>query len=366
MTELRPGPANHLCDVAGLAVGHAGDAAALTGVTVVLPAARMVAAVDIRGGGPGTRETALLAPGNLVEAIDALVLAGGSVFGLDAAGAVVARLAAAGRGFDVGGARVPIVPAAILYDLANGGTKPWLDGGPAPFRALAEAAFDAAASGGSRALGNVGAGLGAKAGTLKGGLGSASTVDPVTGITVGALAAANPFGGAVQPGSDSVWAWPFELAGELGGQIPPAGPLPAGTDPLPPPTHLPIAGVRSSTPGAADPGANTTLMVVAVDAALDRALLQRVAMMAQDGLARAVRPAHTPFDGDTLFALATGDRPLPEPRAGAVARLGAIAADTLARAVARGVFAAEAIPGFPAYRERHRAGFRHDPAASGA
>jgi len=344
---IRPGPFNAITDVAGIAVGNAEDAEALTGVTVVLPAGRAVAAVDIRGGGPGTRETALLEPGNLVEAVDAVVLAGGSVFGLDAAGMVTERLAAAGRGFAVRNAVVPIVPAAILFDLANGGVKPWLAGGQPPYRALASQAFDAALAGRPLALGNAGAGMGATAGPLKGGLGTASAVDAETGITVGALAAANPFGSAVQPGSDALWAWPLERAGELGGQHPPSAAPREDDDPL-----------SATTAGeAAAPGGNTTLMVVALDAALDRPQLRRIAMMAQDGLARAVRPAHTPFDGDTLFALATGARPLPGLAPRGIARLGAIAADVVARAVARGVFEAAAVPGFPDYRSRHRGGF---------
>lgn len=350
MTAIQPGPLNHLCDVAGIAVGHAADVHALTGVTVILPDRRVPAAVDIRGGGPGSRETALLASGNSVEAVDSLVLAGGSVFGLDAAGAVVEHLAAARRGLAVGDLRIPIVPGAVVFDLTNGGDKPWMAGGPAPYRALAIAAVEAAEAGGRFDLGNVGAGMGAKARTLKSGVGSASTVDGTTGVTIGALAVVNPFGTAVQPGSDTLWAWALERSGELGGQRPPGAAVAADHDPVPP---------NATLGGSAHPGGNTTLMVVAVDAALDRSQLQRIAMMAQDGLPAAIRPAHTPFDGDMLFALSAGDRPLAEPIAWSVARIGALAADTVARAIARGVFAAEALGDYAAYREVHRAGFGH-------
>jgi L-aminopeptidase/D-esterase-like protein len=348
MPPPRAGPRNLITDVDGILVGNAEDRRAWTGTTVVLPEAPCVAAVDVRGGAPGTRETDALDPACLVDRVHAVVLSGGSAFGLEAAAAVAAILAARGIGFEVGSARVPIVPAAILFDLLNGGEKGW--GGRSPYRRLGRRALAAAAT--DFALGNAGAGFGAKADRLKGGLGSASIV-AADGLQVGALAAVNPHGSAVMPGADCLWAWPFEREGELGRQVPPSGPLPADEDlgGAPPP----------SSPLSSSPAANTTIGVVATNAILDKAEARRLAIMAQDGYARAVRPAHTPFDGDTVFALATGRIELPEPRAAALARLGALAADCVARAVARGVFEAAPLGAWPAYREAHRAGFRDDP-----
>ncbi|MEQ9815139.1 MAG: P1 family peptidase [Azospirillaceae bacterium] len=331
-----PGPLNAITDIAGITVGNAEDRQVWTGVTVLLCERPLVAAVDVRGGAPGARDTDLLAPDKLVEGVDALVLAGGSEFGLDAAGEVVTRLSARGRGLAIGARPVPIVPAAILFDLANGGDKDW--GLDPPYRRLAAAALDNV--GATFALGNAGAGYGAKAADYKGGLGSASARDGETGITVGALIAANPVGTPVMPGSDSLWAWPFEQAGELGGQPAPSQPVP------------PDAGLALDS-SLARPQANTVIGVVATDADLSKAEAQRLAVMAQDGYARAVRPSHTVFDGDLLFALASGARSLPEPRARALARLGAIAADVVTRAFARGIYEAETLGRYVAYRERH-------------
>ncbi|MGF6226188.1 L-aminopeptidase/D-esterase-like protein [Inquilinus ginsengisoli] len=305
---IRPGPRNSITDIAGILVGQAEDLAVRSGVTVLLPEMRCTAAVDVRGGAPGTRDTDALDPTCLVEAIDAVVLSGGSVHGLEAASGVVAWLAARGRGHPVGTIRVPIVPAAILFDLTNGGDKNW--GDTPPYRALALAACDAA--GAEVRQGNAGAGTGAKTATCKGGLGTASAIDPETGITVGALVAANPVGAVTMP-DGTFWAWPWEQEGEFGGPHRPTGP--AGPEP-----EL----YRHPAP---EPGGNTTIGIVAVDAALTKAEARRLAIMAQDGLARAIRPVHTPMDGDTIFALATGAVPLPEPRAVALARIGAIAAD---------------------------------------
>lgn len=333
----RPGPRNLVTDVDGIRVGNAEDARAWSGTTVVLPDERAVAAVDVRGGGPGTHETDALAPTGLVQAVDAVVLTGGSAFGLEAASGAMAWLAERGRGFAVRGRRVPIVPAAVLFDLANGGDKDW--GAVPPYRRLAIEALDRA--GQDFALGNAGAGLGAKAGDLKGGLGSASLVGD-DGMQVGAVVAANPAGSVVMPGQPTLWAWAFELDGEMGGQPPP-------TAPVPPDPALPF-------PDRLEPGANTTIGVVAVNADLTRVEAQRVAIMAQDGLARAVRPAHTPFDGDTIFVLATGTHALgAERRAAAIGRLGAMAADCVARAIGRGVYEARALGAYPAYRDRHGA-----------
>ena len=341
---LKPGKRNLITDVDGIRIGNAADETAWTGVTVVLPmapaVAPAVAAVDVRGGAPGTRETDALDPSCLVEMVHAVVLSGGSAFGLDAAGAIAAALGARGIGFPVGTARVPIVPSAILFDLLNGGAKDW--GETPPYRALAQAALAAAErpdGAGAFALGNVGAGYGAKAGRLKGGLGSASAVDP-EGLQVGALVAVNAWGEVVMPGSGCFWAWALEQGGEFGGRKPPRSGVPL--DPALP---------RDPLSGAA--GANTTIGVVATNAALSKAEARRVAIMAQDGFARAIRPAHTPFDGDTVFVLATGGHAIAEPRAHALARIGAIAADCVARAVSRGVHAAAALGSWPSWRESY-------------
>jgi L-aminopeptidase/D-esterase-like protein len=330
----RPGPRNLITDVPGLAVGHAQDARVRTGVTVILPTAAAVCACDVRGGGPGTRETDALAADTLVEAVHAVVLAGGSVYGLAAADAVCAWLGALGRGFSFAGRPgvppSPVVPAAILYDLANGGDKAW--GEQAPYHALGRAAALAASE--DFALGTAGAGYGAMAGGLKGGLGSASII-AADGIAVGALAAVNAFGSVVRPGGRAFWAAPFEIDAEFGG-LGSAG-APAAPDDW---------GLAKPNPAA--PRQNTTIACVATDVALTPAQARRVAVMAQDGLARAVRPVHAPFDGDVVFVLSTARRPLAEPTAFTLARIGALAADTLARAVARGVYEATPwAPGLP-------------------
>ena len=324
---MRPGPRNLITDVAGLSVGQAEDAKARTGVTVVLPDDRAVAAVDVRGGGPGTRETDALAADTLVEAVDAIVLAGGSVYGLAAADAVTAWLGARGRGFHLGpGAPpAPIVPAAILYDLANGGDKRW--GQAPPYRDLGLAAVKAADL--EFILVSVGAGAGARAGGLKGGVGSASIEGD--DFTVGALAAVNSYGSVVRPGGRAFWAAPFEIGDEFGGV--------ATAESRVSPDDWGLAKRQASA------RENTTLAVVATDAELTPAEARRLAVMAQDGLARAIRPVHTPFDGDVVFVLATGRRALPDPRPFSLTRLGALAADCVARAIARGVFAAAAWPG---------------------
>jgi L-aminopeptidase/D-esterase-like protein len=328
MGANRPGPGrrNLITDVPGLKVGQAEDVDVRTGVTVILPDERAVCACDVRGGAPGTRETDALAPENLVDAVDAVVLSGGSVYGLAAADGVVSWLGARGRGFGLvdGIPKSPVVPAAILFDVANGGDKGW--GETPPYRDLGRRAVEAA--GLDVALGSAGAGCGAMAGGLKGGTGSASVVTE-DGYTVGAIVAVNSWGSVIAPGGRTFWAAPFELDGEFGG-LGAAG-LTAGPDQW----------------GSAKRPAetrNTTIACVATDAALTPAQAKRLAVMAQDGFARAIRPVHAPFDGDVVFALSTGARPLVEPAAYTLARLGALAADTLARAVARGVFEAKPWP----------------------
>ena len=328
----RVGPRNAITDVPGVRVGNADDADVRSGVTVIVPDQPAVAAVDARGGGTGSRETELLDPAATVEECHAIVLSGGSAYGLDAAGGVMTRLREHGRGLAVGDAIVPIVPAAILFDLLNGGDKEW--GDAPPYRDLGYAA--AAAASDEFALGNAGAGLGATAGPLKGGLGSASVVHE-DGVTVGALAVVNCLGSVLMPDSPTFWAWPFERDGEFGSQAPPPADLPRDLE------------YAFDVPT----GASTTLAAVATDAALTKAQAKRVAIMAQDGLARAIRPVHTPLDGDTLFVLSTGARPLGEPLVD-IPRIGMLAADCVARAIARGVYEADGVGDHPGYQDRYR------------
>lgn len=331
---IRPGPRNTIADVPGVLVGSAEDLRVRTGVTVIVAPERAVAAVDVRGGGPGTRETDLLAAENLVDAVDAIVLSGGSVYGLGAADGVVAALGAAGKGFRLLPTSIPapIVPGAILFDLANGGDKAW--GRDPPYARLGAAALEAASR--EVRLGSVGAGTGAMAGGLKGGLGAASLVLP-DGATVGALAAVNSFGSVVMPGTRAFWAWAHEIDDEFGA--------------APPPTRRVDAldwGLAKTSPA---PRTNTTIAVVATDVALTPAQAKRVAVMAQDGLARAIRPVHAPTDGDVVFALSTGARPLDTTTPAALTLIGAAAADVLARAVARGVYLATPLAGERCWRD---------------
>jgi D-aminopeptidase len=315
---------NLITDVPGLKVGHADDTRLGSGATAIVFDVPAVGSIDVRGGGPGTRETALLDPAQTVEGIDAIALSGGSAFGLDAASGVQGWLKEQKRGFAVRGARVPIVPAAILFDLLSGGDKEW--GRFPPYREIGYAA--AAAAGLDFALGSVGAGLGATTVDCKGGLGSASAQSS-DGHTVGALAVVNAAGSVLIGGGPWFWAAPFERDNEFGGRgLPPAF------------SH---AALEPYTKGSARE--STTLVVVATDAVLNKAQAKRLAVMAQTGLARAIYPVHTQLEGDVLFAVSTGRRPLADPLVG-LTRLGALAANVVARAVARGVFEATALP-FP-------------------
>lgn len=318
---LTAGMRNLITDVPGVLVGNAQDARLKSGVTVLTSDRAFVAAVHVMGGAPGTRETDLLSPEATVSAVDALVLSGGSAFGLDAASGVVAALRRQGRGFVARGQAVPIVPAAILFDLANGGAKDW---DTSPYPALGEAAFAAAAE--DFAIGSVGAGTGTLTATLKGGLGSASVVLD-TGATVGALVAVNAIGEVTHDDGRHFWAAPFEIGDEFGGH----GPAPMG-----PPPKMRLKGM--------DEGAATTIAIVATDAALTKAQARRVAVAAHNGIARAIVPAHTLLDGDLVFAVSTGRRSLADPIGDLVA-IGHAAALCLSRAVARGVYAATAAEG---------------------
>jgi L-aminopeptidase/D-esterase-like protein len=332
---FRTGPRNLITDVAGLAVGNAADARLKSGVTAVVCEEPTVASYQILGGAPGTRETDLLEPHNSVPAINAVVLSGGSAFGLDAASGVQAALRERGIGFEMGGHRIPIVPTAILFDLRNGGDKDW--GRFPPYRELG---YEAAhAVGHDFPLGTVGAGTGALSAGLKGGLGSASTVLD-NGITIGALAAVNPTGSVTVARSRHFWAAPFEIGNEFGGL---GYPLP-----MPDSARKILLKFRDRN----DAG-NTTIAVIATDAVLSKAEAKRLAMAAHDGFARAIWPTHTPADGDLVFALATG-------RSGKTVEfddaidLYAAAGATMARAIARGVHAATAADGdlFPVWSSR--------------
>jgi L-aminopeptidase/D-esterase-like protein len=337
---LKPGPRNLITDVDGLLVGNAEDPRLRSGVSVLLGERPFVASVDVRGGGPGTRDTDLLHPSCRVDQIDAICLSGGSAYGLSAADGVMRWMRERGRGLAVGSTVVPIVPTAILFDLLNGGDKGW---DWPPYRDLAYQATGRAAR--DFALGNTGAGLGAKAGNLKGGLGSASAVDPASGLQVGALVAVNARGYATMGDMPQFWAWALEQNGEFGGLAPPKHGLElAVSHNRSDLTHDPADLARS------DPRANTTIAVVATNARLDKASAQRMAMMAQDGLARSIRPVHTPQDGDTVFAVATGTHDLgSDPLA--VGELGTLAADCLARAVARGVYNAATLGAARGWRD---------------
>ncbi|MBZ9904707.1 P1 family peptidase [Mesorhizobium sp. BR115XR7A] len=324
---FRTGPRNLITDVMGLRVGNASDARLKSGVTTVLCDESAVAGVQILGGAPGTRETDLLEPHNLVETIHAVVLSGGSAFGLDAASGVQAALRERGIGFEVGGFRVPIVPAAILFDLRNGGDKDW--GRYSPYRDLGYESVQAAAV--DFQFGTAGAGTGALTSGLKGGLGSASTLLD-NGITIGALAAVNPTGSVTVGRTRHFWAAPFEIGDEFGGLGYPS--------PMPEDAKRILLKYRDKDHGRQmDSGGNTTIAVIATDAVLTKAAAKRLAISAHDGFVRAIWPTHTPADGDLVFALATGKSGV-ELTADAAIDLYAAAGATMARAISRGVFAA--------------------------
>ncbi len=317
---MQPGPKNLITDIAGLRVGNAQDAMIKTGATVLTGARPFVAGVHVMGGAPGTRETDLLAPDKTVQKVDALVLSGGSAFGLDAASGVADGLRASGRGFLVGDQNVPIVPGAILFDLLNGGDKAWADN---PYKALGRRALDTASE--RFEIGTSGAGFGASVVDLKGGLGSASIRMP-SGHIVGALVAVNALGQVTVGNGPNFWAAPFEIEGEFGG-LGPASRHQPGALPL----HK--GGPREAT----------TIAIVATDAALTQSQTTRMAVAAHDGMARAIVPSHTPMDGDLIFAAATGEKRLGN-AAIETLQLGHAAALCLSRAIARGVYAATPDP----------------------
>ncbi|MCB2145149.1 MAG: P1 family peptidase [Deltaproteobacteria bacterium] len=328
----RAGKTNGLTDVPGIWVGHYTDTRAASGTTVVMCPEGAVGGVDVRGAAPGTRETDLLAPENLVEKVQAICLSGGSVYGLAAADGVVRHLESRSIGFPLDSTHVaPIVPSAVLYDLGRGAEfRPPVDSH------WGDLACRSAAPGPVK-TGCVGAGTGAMSGGIKGGLGSASIVLD-TGATVAALVAVNSLGSTVDPATGTFWEARLEIEKEFAGHI----------------RHR----VMLPEPPTGSPGENTTLAVVATDAVLTKAQAKKIAMMAHDGMARAIRPAHTMFDGDIVYCLATGQRPLPEtpgffsaPVARAVNDIGHAAADCLARAIIRGILDAKSGYGLTAYRD---------------
>lgn len=313
---MQPGPTNSLCDIVGLRVGNAQDTTLKSGTTVVVGDAPFVASVAVMGGAPGTRETDLLAPDKSVAEVDALVLSGGSAYGLDACSGVMDGLRSDGRGFRIGSALIPLVPGAILFDLLNGGDKTWKDN---PYHALGLAAYRAATT--EFGIGTIGAGTGALTAMLKGGLGTASLRLP-DGSTVAALVAANPVGAVTTPGDRHFYAAPFEMNAEFGG----VGPDPA--------SGLGLSR-ESRKMRAMSARTNTIIAIVATDATLTKAQCHRVATAAHDGIARACVPAHTPNDGDLVFALTTGARPAAD-----ILMTGHGAALCLSRAIARAVYSA--------------------------
>ncbi|MBU2532955.1 MAG: P1 family peptidase [Alphaproteobacteria bacterium] len=335
---------NHITDVAGISVGHAGSASLLSGVTAIVFDEPAIGALAVMGGAPAGRDTECLAANRLVEHVDAVVLSGGSGFGLDAATGVQAWLREQGRGFPVGGARVPIVPQAICFDLLNGGDKDW--GRYPPYRELGfEAASTAAAS--ELSLGSVGGGVGATTVNYKGGIGSASATTSF-GARVGAMMLVNALGSATVGNGPHFWAGALENGDEFGG-------LGAASRITPQDRALIWKG---GPPGGGAVPQATTIGIVATDVMLTKAQAERLAIAAHDGFARALRLTHALYDGDMLFAASTGRQALP-PGPGPLIELGGVAADCVARAIARGVYHASRpgphYAGPPPYSEVHTA-----------
>jgi D-aminopeptidase len=329
------GALNLLTDIAGLRVGNTHDAGVATGVTAIVFDMPNMAAAVVRGGAPGGRGTSDLEPEMLLTGVDACLLSGGSIFGLDASGGAMSYLRSLGRGVAIGPARIPVTAQAITFDLLNGGNKDW--GRVPPYWELGYRAAESATAG-PFALGTVGGGYGATTATCKGGLGSASVVTR-SGITVAAIVVVNAVGTATIGDGPHFWAAPYERGGEFGG--------------LGQPMHVPPGALDLRMKGGAPP--STTIALVVTDAILTKAETKRLAIMADDGLARAVRPAHAPMDGDTVFAVSTLDKPIDTRSPVALTELGQAAGDCLARAIARGVYEATALPfhgAIPAWRDR--------------
>ncbi len=327
-TNRGHGALNLITDVAGVRVGNVHDERRATGVTVVIfdppTPLGVVASAVILGGAPGSRDTALLEPEMTATGIDACILSGGSLFGLDAAGGVVSYLRDKGVGLRIGAANIPLAVQAITFDLLNGGDKNW--GRMPPYWEMGWQAAEIARDGAFE-LGSVGGGYGATTVNLKGGLGSASIITP-RGFTVGAIAVVNAVGSAVVGAGPHFWSAPLEMGHEFGG--------------LGQPPHVSPDALSLAIKGGGPP--STTIGLVVTDAILTKPQAKRVAIMANDGLARAVRPAHAPMDGDTIFSAATCVKPLADPPHYDLTEIGMAAGDCLARAIARGVYEAKALP----------------------
>ena len=334
---MKPGGRNLLTDVDGLRVGNVDDVKLRSGVTAIVCDAPATASCHVMGAAPGTRETDLLAPENTVETVNGIILTGGSAFGLDAAGGAQSALKEEGLGLRLQDHIIPIVPAAVIFDLPNGGDKDW--GKYSPYRELGYKAVRNASA--EFTIGSAGAGFGAITAGLKGGLGSAS-IQLESGFTIAALIAVNTVGSVTIGQTPHFWAAPFEIGAEYGGMGLP--------HPLPPDATDLVLKFH----GRSDPGANTAIGVIATDARLTKAQLKRLAMSAHDGIARAVWPSHSIYDGDTIFTLATGTAGR-SPSAAELLEINAWASATTARAIARGVHeAATAIQGeiYPAWRDK--------------
>ncbi|NKB51373.1 MAG: peptidase T4 [Rhizobiaceae bacterium] len=333
----KPGPRNLITDIAGLRVGNADDAKVKSGTTALICDVENTASVHVMGGAPGSRETDLLSPENTVQSVDAFFLSGGSAFGLEAGTGLQSALVEQNRGFEIHGLRVPIIPGAIIFDLTNGGDVDW--GTKSPYADLGYQAAQNAAE--EFDIGSHGAGYGAWTGGpgpgLKGGLGSASTIMP-NGVTIGALTVVNALGAPTVGNSPCFWAAPFEHGDEFGG---------LGC------ANVPTQESRATRIKFRDNqayGANTVIGIIATDAPLTKAECKRLAVLAHDGIARALWPAHTPLDGDLVFAVSTGAVGN-SPTIGEQIEMSAIAASTMSRAVARGVHAAKHTEGdlFPSW-----------------
>ena len=320
---MKLGHKNLITDVEGVLVGNSHNSEIKTGVTVLSSDERFAASVSVLGGAPGTRETDLLESDKLVEKIDAIVLSGGSAFGLDAATGVMDCLRRENKGYPLKDIKIPIVPSAILADLYNGGDDSWNEN---PYRKLGEKAYRSI--GKSFDLGTIGAGYGATTKNLKGGLGSASVILS-NGVTVGAIVAVNPSGSVVTDGSNSFWASPFEVENEFGGK------------PFVPPKNIFSEYFRGEDTRKDNFSLeNTTIAIVATDLTLSKVELKRVSVAAHDGMSRAILPSHTPYDGDLVFAVSTGKKSLSiEPSE--IYNIGNAAAICLTRAIARGVYEAK-------------------------
>ena len=336
-SPLRSTSRNSIVDVGGIRVGQAENRRIRTGVTAILFDERVSASVWVMGGGPGTVETDLLSPEAMVEKVDAVTLSGGSVFGLDTAGVIREVLARQGKGFSVSEhVRVPIVPGAILFDLLNGGDKAWET---PPYRALAQEAYQGA----TRDIvqeGDFGAGCGAVAGDIKGGIGTAAVFDSDTGYTFGAIVAANPAGSVLIPDTDCFWGWAFERGAEYGGKRPPSRAV----------NPVPILPKKERLSQSERPA--TTIGLVVTNADLNKTQLRQLAKMAHSGLARAIYPIHSPLDGDAVFAVATAGIEGPETDPILLTRFGGLFADLLTRSICRAVFRAEGFIDVPSYRRR--------------